>query len=245
VAGCDGPSPAAPGRVRRLSGDEREIRVRRTARFCVRGAAGGAGVPAPRELWVACHGYAQLARYFIRSFEAIDDGTRLIVAPEALNRFYAGRAPGEPAHRSRVGGTWMTREARDHDIADYVAYLDDVVAHLRAEGLDPDLPAVALGFSQGAATVSRWAALGNTRLRHLVLWGAGVAHDLELRPDVFGGAELLLVAGTADPQLDAARVTSERARLHEAGLPHALVEYDGGHAIDPVALADVATRLRA
>jgi DNA-binding transcriptional LysR family regulator len=60
------------------------IRVRRTARYFTLGPTHGF----PRELWVVCHGYGQLAQRFLSQFAVLDDGTRLIVAPEALSRFY-------------------------------------------------------------------------------------------------------------------------------------------------------------
>jgi predicted esterase len=219
---------------------EHHIRVARTARYCVLGEAG----THVREAWVACHGYAQLARSFARSLAPLDDGSRVIVVPEALNRFYHGRAMNDPAHASRVAATWMTREDREHEIADYIEYLDALAQHALAP-LHHDVRTIALGFSQGAATASRWAARGTTRLDALVLWGAGPAHDLALGPGTFRGARVLLAAGSADGYLDAERVAAERRRLHDAGVQHELVEYDGGHAVDAAALAIVAGGLRA
>jgi predicted esterase len=219
---------------------EHHIRVVRTARYCVLGEAG----PHVREAWIACHGYAQLARYFARSLTPLDDGSRIIIVPEALNRFYHGRAMDDPAHASRVAATWMTREDRAHEIADYVAYLDALAHHALAP-LQHGVRTIALGFSQGAATASRWAARGAARLDALVLWGAGPAHDLDLGPGTFRGARLLLSAGKTDGYLDAKRVAAERRRLHDAGVQHEVVEYDGGHAIDAAALAAVAERVRA
>src|SRR5919107_1722168 len=60
------------------------IHVRRTARYYTLGPTHGF----PRELWVVVHGYGQLARRFIEWFAPLDDGTRLVIAPEALSRFY-------------------------------------------------------------------------------------------------------------------------------------------------------------
>jgi predicted esterase len=209
-------------------------------RYCVLGETG----PHVEEAWSACHGYAQLARSFARPLAALDDGSRIIIVPEALNRFYHDRGAADSAHSARVAATWMTREDREHEIADYVAYLDDLARHILAP-LAAGVRTVALGFSQGAATVSRWAARGATRLDAVVLWGAGPAHDLDLRPDVFRGARLFIAAGTADPHLDGARVAAERRRLEDAGVPCEVVEYDGGHAIDGRVLVALAERLRA
>ena len=129
---------------------EQHLVVRKTARTYRLGEPG----PATREVWIACHGYGQLAARFIRSFQSIAGESRVVVAPEALHRFYLD-PPDRPAEQRRVGATWMTRDDRDRDIADYVAYLDDVCAEVR--GAAPSASITALGFSQGAATVSRWA----------------------------------------------------------------------------------------
>jgi predicted esterase len=218
---------------------EHHLRVARTARYYTIGGPAAGGAPgALREVWVVCHGYAQLARSFVRAFAVIADASRLIVAPEALNRFYAERAPGVSARDARVAATWMTREDRAHEVEDYVAYLDAVAARVTRDVACP-LPITALGFSQGAATVSRWAALGATPLARVILWGAGPAHDLALGPDTFRGAGLTLVSGSADEHLGVADAARVQQRLDEAGVAYEPCHYDGGHRID----SDVLRRL--
>ena len=39
-------------------------------------------------VWFVLHGYAMLSEFFIQKFKNLDDGNTLIIAPEALNRFY-------------------------------------------------------------------------------------------------------------------------------------------------------------
>src|SRR5258705_7905505 len=77
-----------------------------------------------REVWFVLHGYGQLAARFLSRFEPLDDGGRLIVAPEALSRFYLT----EDSAERRVGASWMTREDRLTEIEDYVQYLEAVYA---------------------------------------------------------------------------------------------------------------------
>jgi predicted esterase len=213
---------------------EHHIGVQRSARYYVLGG----DVEAPQEIWVVCHGYAQLARYFLRAFEPLNDGTRTIVAPEALNRYYFETAPGVHGRDARVAATWMTREDREHEIADYVAYLDALAARLReGSAARSEARIIALGFSQGAATVSRWVARGLTDVAHVVLWGSSIAHDLELRPHLFRGASLTLAMGDADPHISEQRVEREDRRLRDAGVRYRLLRYDGGHRIESAALA--------
>lgn len=214
---------------------EHYITTRKTARYYTLGNATG-GTAAP-EIWFVLHGYAQLARYFIRPFDAIATDTRLIVAPEALNRYYFETAPGEHAADARVAATWMTREDREHEIDDYLEYLDRLAEHVSGDVASAAI--TVLGFSQGAATASRWAARGRTKIDRVILWGASIAHELEPEPELFRGADLTIAIGNADAHVNEARIEREHERLTEAGLDHTLLRYDGGHRIEPEALGMV------
>src|SRR2546430_12104530 len=92
--------------------------------------------------------------------------------------FYLSESPAE----RRVGASWMTREDRLVEIEDYVRYLDAVHDHVRGGMRSEPVSVHAIGFSQGAGTVSRWAALGKTHVDRLVLWGGGIPPDLDLTP---------------------------------------------------------------
>ena len=102
---------------------ERHIRVARTARYYTLGSAG----PHLREIWIVCHGIRQLARRFLPRFAELDDGTRLIVAPEGLSRSYLHGPESRPDKPIPIGATWMTREDRENEITDYVEFLDAVL----------------------------------------------------------------------------------------------------------------------
>ena len=63
--------------------------------------------------------------------------------------------------RSDVVASWMTSQDRELMIADNIAYLRQVVAHVRGDqvpALRPHAPLVFLGFSQGVAMAFRAAA---------------------------------------------------------------------------------------
>src|SRR5882762_5598050 len=112
------------------------------------------GDPAHAEqMWFACHGYGQLAARFLEKLRVLDDGRRYLVAPEGLSRFYLSESPTE----RRVGASWMTREDRLAEIDDYVRYLDAVYADVFGSLARAQVTLHALGYSQGASTVSRWA----------------------------------------------------------------------------------------
>jgi predicted esterase len=204
---------------------EHHIRVRRTARYYTLGGDGELS-----QLWVVCHGFGQLARDFIRPFEAIASPARLIVAPEALNRYYVDARPVRHGPDAHVGATWMTREDREHDIDDYVAYLDAVRTHVLEGRDDAALPAVfALGFSQGAAAAARWAVRGAQPVQHLIVWGAGLPPELRLAPALFRDARLSIVLGERDGAVGDALRSRLRDQLANAGVSARFLAFPGGH----------------
>lgn len=216
--------------------EERHLEVARTARYSVLGG----DVARPAEVWFVLHGYGQLARRFIRRFGAVADGTRLVVAPEALSRFYVSSERGRHGPASVVGGTWMTREDREREIADYVAYLDRLAGTVLG-GLDPVPPLTVLGFSQGAATASRWVTYGAVRPARLLLWGDYLPPDLDMERAAWAleRAQLILVRGTRDRSLDAELESHEATRLAAVGIVPRRLTYEGGHDVDAGALASL------
>jgi hypothetical protein len=245
-----------------LAGRSREghIRVPRTARYHILGDPAACA-----ELWIVLHGYQQLAERFIRRFEPLPGlgRSRAVVAPEALSRFYVDQAPGAHGPESRVGASWMTRADRQHEIDDYVEYLDRLADVVRPgpepdtaadspdsteapPGGDPIDPApaparrlVVLGFSQGAETASRWVAYGRTRPDELILWGGGLAADLDAAraAEAFRSVRLRLVVGSEDRWARERAADGER-RLAAMGLAAERIAYTGGHTIDAGILAE-------
>ncbi len=217
---------------------EHHLRVRRTARYHTLGNPS----VAPRELWIVCHGYGHLAGRFIRHFRPIAHPDRLIVAPEALSRFYLDNSlPHSPD--ARIGATWMTREDRDSEVADYVEYLDAIATlFLGGPGAAQRPRLVALGFSQGLATVMRWLAFGQTRADRLIAWSGSVPHDLDLASagDRFGTEPVTYACGDRDEFFDAARIKQQTDAFAAAGIPCRFVPFSGTHAIDGDTLTRVA-----
>jgi predicted esterase len=217
----------------------RHIEVRRTARVVELGAS----VAAPATLWVVLHGYRQLAHRFLRRFHHLDDGTRRIVAPEALNHFYLDERGGRHGPDHPVGATWMTRHDREAQISDYVAYLDSVVRRLRAE-VGTATPLFVLGFSQGQHTVARWLALGETRPRGAVFWGDVMPGDLP--PETggrLGALRCVRVRGRDDGHLDPKLLAADAARWEAWGVAADTVTHPGGHEVEPASLARVVAAL--
>jgi len=218
---------------------ERHIRVHRTARFYQLGTA----TKRVDELWVACHGYGQLASGFIVALAALGSDQRIVIAPEALNRFYVDETRGHHGPNAPVGATWMTREDREREIQDYVEYLDLVTGTIIRELAHP--PRItALGFSQGVATAARWAALGTTPLTRLILWAGTLPPDLptDRGASLFKSAAVTFVAGQKDQVTSVSAIEQSQSSLAARGIEAALVVHDGGHALNSRALATLATQ---
>jgi len=218
---------------------EHHLRVARTARYFVLGELRGAA-----EVWIALHGYAQLAEPFARAMApALGDG-RVIVVPEALNRFYLDEPTKRHTPASPVGASWMTVQDREHDISDYVHYLSGLAAAVTQDA--PDAQLTVLGFSQGVATACRFAALGTARVHRLILWAGSLPTDLptDRGHQVFKGASVVYVAGHADALITMKFAQREVAALAERGIAATLLEHDGGHSLNSELLRQLASSRR-
>ncbi len=206
--------------------DEHHLTVRRTARYFALGS------PTASRVVVALHGYGQQARYFARHFRALAGPRLRVIVPEALSRFYLDDT------FQRVGASWMTREDKAHEIRDQIGYLDALIRE-EVGSRRPHVHLTILGFSQGAATATRWAALGSTRVDRIVVWGGDVPHDLDLH--IYGSRlpGLTVVVGDSDYFATSDRVAALETRLIEAALPYEKVEYVGGHRLHGATLARI------
>ena len=213
---------------------EHHLTVQRSARYVVLGEP-DADV---RTLWVALHGYGQLAARFARHCRPLAGPGRLVAVPEALSRFYLDAPAGGTHAAARVGATWMTREDRLAEIGDHVAYLDALVARLQEEcGSAPDVRV--LGFSQGVATAARWLAFGAVRASRVVAWGGLLPDDVDLPglAERLAGAPVTYVVGDADAYRSIEQVREQAEVLAVHGIAARVVTYAGGHALEAGALA--------
>jgi predicted esterase len=214
---------------------EHHLTVRRTARvFLV-----GAPVKSPRELWVCCHGYGQLAESFASALAPLAAEGRVIAVPEALSRFYLDDPAKRHGPDSPIGASWMTREDRKQEIADYLAYLDEVVREFGTRAAEVRI--TALGFSQGAATVCRWAAQGEVTVHRLIVWGGTLPHDLpETRgAALFKGASVTFVGGRQDRLAKPDAIEADLKTLAEQGVAADARWHDGGHSLNSALLREL------
>ena len=209
--------------------------VPRTARYVTLGDVDG--TDDPQEVWFLCHGYGQLASEFLGSARALENPGRVLVAPEALSRFY------HEDHKS-VGASWMTKHDRESEMEDYVRYLDLLHEQL-FELIDrASVRLVVLGFSQGAATAARWAVRGRVDVDHLVLWGAALPPELDdaavLAP--LKTIRVTLVGGSRDALFPESAREEQRTRLELHGVPFSELSFAGGHRLDDETLLRLAAK---
>ncbi|MDX5419658.1 MAG: serine hydrolase family protein [Hymenobacteraceae bacterium] len=207
---------------------EHKLTVPRTARYYTLGTPS----EQTRSLWIVCHGYGQLARYFLRHFAVLDDGATVIVAPEGLSRFYLDGFSG------RVGATWMTKEDRLSEIEDQAVYLNLLLQDLLRQ-LPTDVKVNILGFSQGGATVCRWLASGRVPCHRLVLWAASFPEDIEFEAgkSAFKNLPVDVVYGTNDEFITPESLNRQQQLMSQLGISPQVHTYDGGHTIHPQTLS--------
>lgn len=207
--------------------------TRRTGRYALLGA----DATHARRVWIVLHGYAQLITRFARHFDGIVPPDTCVVTPEGLSRFYIDLPQPDGRHLQRVGATWMTREQREDDIADAMAWLDTVYDDVM--GADQSRPLGLLAFSQGVATASRWMAHRALQPNAFVAWAGGLAHDVsddDLRAALHR-ARVSVVRGDTDELVSEVQLHEQVARLHRLAPATAVVRFSGGHVLDRTTLA--------
>lgn len=147
--------------------NEHSLQVHRTARYYTLGELN----LNTKHVWLVLHGFGMTAKGFLKMFEPLANEDIFFVAPEALNRYYVS------GHSGKVAATWMTKEDRLNEINDYIQYLNRLYQSLQLENF-PQINITALGFSQGATTVSRWVNTGTCKIDNCIVYAGEVAPEL-------------------------------------------------------------------
>jgi predicted esterase len=180
-----------------------------------------------KEIWIVFHGYGQLAEFFIRKFRSFDSSDRLIVAPEGTNYGYLEGFSG------RVGANWMTKHERELAIANNHRFLDELLSVILSKY--DQIPNIhILGFSQGAATATRWASRWIGKVESLVLWAGGFAEDLVLSEakEVFSQTKITLVLGHQDELITSESILKQEILLSNIVKNYEKIGFEGGHELD-------------
>lgn len=211
---------------------EHHLTIPRTARYFMLGRPSAS----TREVWFVCHGYGQLASYFLEHFDVLEAEPRVVIAPEGLSRFYLEGVTG------RIGASWMTREGRLSEITDSVNYLDTIYAQIFDRLNRAEVKVVILGFSQGAATVCRWVDRGSVKCDKLILWAGIIPGDIDLaeKRELFAKQNLTLVVGSHDEFAKPSVLSEQESRLRQCAIPYRLISFDGGHHLEESTLKAIA-----
>ena len=203
---------------------ENHITVSKTARYYTLGQLN----KSTEEVWLVIHGFRQAAKNFLSEFEPMANDHTFFVAPEALNRFYLTRQGKE------VGASWMTREDRLNEIKDYTNYLDSLYLHL---GLDKFKGQItALGFSQGASTLTRWLDATTHRIDRAIVYAGEVAPELLPLKENSGlkRTKNYYVCGRQDEYFTPAALDAVKSAYHPLNFTE--VFFEGRHEINVDAL---------
>jgi len=194
--------------------EEHSFSIQKTTRYYTCGAISKA-----TKLLVVLHGYGQSAFFFLKKFEFLVAKGYFIVAPEGMNRFYLEGTSG------RVGASWMTREARLDDIQDNFKYLEAIVGKFTAQNTFSSIDL--LGFSQGAATATRWFENSCSTFRSLVLWASVFPEDVHLDISTNKDTNCVFVLGTQDPYFDGEK-EDETVKTYTK-LMFEIIRFEGKH----------------
>lgn len=201
-----------------------QISIQKTAQYVTIGTLN----EHTENVWFVIHGYGQLAEHFIKKFKVLDDGKTVIIAPEALSRFYLNGFTG------RVGATWMTRHERDFEILDYINYLNLLYNTVFKDTDISKLKIHILGFSQGTSTVARWCMNEAIKYDKLILWagyfGNGIADVIE--PIKLTEKEIIVCYGKTDEFLVKIDIEQYENDIQQVIPQVQIYTFEGGHTID-------------
>jgi predicted esterase len=187
-----------------------------------------------QSVWFLFHGYGQLAREFILHFKPLLDDDTCLIAPQGLSLFYLKGFTG------KVGASWLAHEERDHGIDNYLSYLN-AIYEKEVGNFVPNISINLLGFSQGSATVSRWAIRAGIPFDRLVLWGGFLAHEIgkDLADKHLSSRKLYMVYGDHDHLVTPNVQRNMKRKCKVLGIEPTWITYPGGHEIMPGPLKEI------
>ena len=180
----------------------------------------------PERIWLVCHGYGQLASRFIKKFESLDLDKNLIIAPEGLSHFYLEGLSGN------VGASWMTKHNRLNEISNQFEFLESLMIS-KLNSLKPKRVTL-LGFSQGGATICRWAANTKIHFDDLFLWATIFPTDVntDFLENTLSEKNLKLFYGDKDPFIKSEHLNIMQERLSTISNLE-MIKYLGDHRVMP------------
>ncbi len=214
---------------------EKHIKTEKTARYYQLGEASDK----IKTLWFVFHGYGELAGEFITNFKEIQNEETLIIAPEALNKFYLRGFYG------KVGATWMTTEDREKEISDYVFTINKIYNEVLKRLNAADIKINILGFSQGTHTAVRWLDATEIKVENMLLWSGTFPHDCNYseKNEYWSNIKTQIILGENDRLLSEKKINSEFEFMNSQKLKHQIINYNGDHSLDLQKLNSIVNNL--
>lgn len=182
------------------------------------------------------HGYAQNADEFLESLMNLADEATLLIAPEGLSKFYWKDFTSKPS------SSWMTSLEREHEILDTMRYLTQVSQEVLSKLGNHPINFFILGFSQGAATASRFVAFSNLAFNALFLYGGSPAHDLQWQ-QLPKHLVFHLIYGNQDPLVSEQSALETENNIQNNGFKVRRFVFNGRHKIEEEANAYISKHL--
>ena len=103
-----------------------------------------------------------------------------------------------------------------------------------------------LGFSQGAATASRWAVNSSLSFDGLVLWGGYPDHEITARvaSKRLSGRRIVVAHGSDDHLVTPDELSKLKGFMASRRIEAEYWQYDGGHAVQPKQFQDMEQKIR-
>ncbi len=178
-------------------------------------------------VWLVFHGYGQLAEFFIKKFEGLDPEKNFIIAPQGLSKYYLEGVYG------RVGASWMTKEDRLTEIDNQYSYIQSV---LESVGDISEKELIYFGFSQGTATMGRFAAYSKTPFSQMIIWAGTFPPDTNSNDWKYltGNEEIHYYTSREDKYFKEEMIDNQKNTLMAAmNRNPELHWYNGGHRVIP------------
>ena len=203
---------------------EKKIEISFQSQYYTMGNAGDQ----TKYIWIACHGYGQLAKHFMRRFDVLNPVENYIIIPQGLSSFYL---TNDYAH---VGASWMTKENREIDIYNQHQYLNAIFNQEIKQFENQKVKLVLFGFSQGVSTVWRWAVQRQLAFSKLVMWAGEFPREFttETLSFVPNEAKLYFVIGTKDQYYDPDRIQLLSAKMEKLCKKPETILFEGKHEVN-------------
>jgi predicted esterase len=181
-------------------------------------------------IWIIIHGYAQTADAFLNNFESLGS-EHFVVAPEGLNKFYSRGFSGSPV------ASWMTSLEREHEIIDYINYLNSLINSINLVSFT-NAKTIVLGFSQGVSTQTRFIEASNFQIDFSIMIAGEIGKEFqENLPKKLTTIKSLYLVGDKENILKPEKIESHQMLFKNANCEFKI--FDGKHEVNQHAIDNI------